>query len=191
MLKRRIIYIIWWIILLSYLFFRADIISIMLIIFTLLITIATSVAAYFASKKITACLSKTNDFFVGEKNSVGLEVSNTSHLPVFTASALVSCLNKNKENKQCLNVGFYLGIKEKTNIEIDIKCSDSGELLLSIDELCIMDFFGVICFKKRLDDNAEKLELFVKDREEASDERGFVSGSEETKTEYEKEDSVK
>ena len=185
MLKRRIVYIIWWIILLLYFFFRADMISVCLIIFTLVLTAATAFTAYLASKKLSAGLNTEEEMKAGINYTAKLELNNSSRLPVFYATAVLKCRTKDDSVTQGLNAGFYLGIKEKSNLEIDIKCDSQGELILSVNEILFMDIFGVICFRKKF--NIENILTVIADNQEEITDEQPVSDSKETKTEHEEE----
>lgn len=193
MLKRRVLYIFWWLIIILYFFLHADVASTMLITFTVLLTAVSAVCAVVAFKQVAFSISGPEKIKTEEAGFVLVNMENKSCLPVISGNVLLtSKITGTDEENEKLNLGFYLGLKSKDSVEVEIKSNVNGELIITIDEIRIMDIFGVFCFKNKPDtDNV--INIIVEPdgmREDITNEQELVSDSEEAKTEYKEEDSI-
>lgn len=187
MLKRRIIYAIWWIILILYLYFRAEMLPIILMVGTLLLTIGTALCALANSKKISVSLKAPEAVNTNENAIVEIEFLSETKLPMFNGNMVLTCEVKNTDEKQELTVPFYLGLKEKCVVKAELSCNKISELITYADEIECMDIFGVISYKKNLEN--VPLTIVVNEQEDAVDESELVDDSKEVQTEHKEEDS--
>lgn len=189
MLKRRIIYAIWWIILILYFYFRAEMLSVVLMVGTLLLTVFTAFFASVNNKKITVSLKAPECVKPNENAIVDIEFCSNTKLPLFSGNMILTCEVKDTDEKQGLNVPFYLGFKDKCVVKAELSCNKISQLITYADEIECMDLFGVISFKKKLDQN-DSLTIAVDEQEEAVDEPELVDDSKEIQTEHKEEDST-
>lgn len=193
MLKKRILYFLWCLIILLYFFLRADIVSVMLISFTLILTAFSAVCAATVSKKSKFDISGPEKLKTKEVGLVLVNMENKSCLPIMSGSVLLSSeIMSDVEEVEKLNVGFYLGSKNKDTIEVEVTSNLSGDIQVSMDEIRIMDVFGVFCFKTKPEtDNLIKIIVEPdENREDVTNEQELVSDNKEAKTEYKEENST-
>ncbi len=155
MLKRRILFSLWCLLVILYLCFAWNAAAVFLLTATALVFAVSALGAVLVRKKLSFRISGPEQMSKGSKTTLKLHVANGAILPVFRGRCIFRSRNTLTEEVQETEVSFYLGPKETDTITLELGSVHCGKVQLCLTGVCCMDLFGVFSARMPAEETEE------------------------------------